>query len=131
MPVLPSYRSQLIDLLFKSINWFLYEGNTGTSWVNALYWIITSMSSGSHGPSYNRLAHLARPDTSKFQLATYQFECDVLVYRTIHNILSCMRQSGKGMARRFWRTWKTGGGGSFWHYLDFPMLFYSIWIKTY
>ena len=30
MPVLPSYRNQLIDLLYKLIDWFLYEGNTGT-----------------------------------------------------------------------------------------------------
>ena len=29
MPVLSSYRSQLIDLLYKSIGWFLYVGNTG------------------------------------------------------------------------------------------------------
>ena len=31
--MLPSYRKQSIDLLCKSINWFLYEGNTGTEWV--------------------------------------------------------------------------------------------------
>ena len=30
MPVLPSYRNQLIHLLYKLIDWFLYEGNTGT-----------------------------------------------------------------------------------------------------
>ena len=29
MLVLPSYRNQSIDLLYKSIDWFLYEGNTG------------------------------------------------------------------------------------------------------
>ena len=29
MPVLSSYRNQLIDLLYKSIDWFLYKGNTG------------------------------------------------------------------------------------------------------
>ena len=29
MPVLPSYRNQSIDLHSKSIDWFLYEGNTG------------------------------------------------------------------------------------------------------
>ena len=28
--VLPSYRNQSIDLLCKSIDWFIYEGNTGT-----------------------------------------------------------------------------------------------------
>ena len=33
VPVLPSYRNQLIDLLWKSIDWFLYEGNTGTWWI--------------------------------------------------------------------------------------------------
>ena len=33
MPVLPSYRNQSIDLLCKSIDWFLYEGNTGIQWV--------------------------------------------------------------------------------------------------
>ena len=31
MPVLPSYRNQSIDLQSKSIDWFLYKGNTGTS----------------------------------------------------------------------------------------------------
>ena len=30
MPVLLSYRNQLIDLHSKSTDWFLYEGNTGT-----------------------------------------------------------------------------------------------------
>ena len=33
MPVLFSYRNQSIDLLWKSIDWFLYEGNTGIWWV--------------------------------------------------------------------------------------------------
>ena len=33
MPVLPSYRNQLIDLHSKSTDWFLYEGNTGIRWV--------------------------------------------------------------------------------------------------
>ena len=33
MPVLPSYRNQSIDLLCKSIDWFLYDGNTGFEWV--------------------------------------------------------------------------------------------------
>ena len=31
MPKLPSYRNQSIDLQSKSIDWFLYEGNTGNS----------------------------------------------------------------------------------------------------
>ena len=30
VPVFPSYRNQSIDLLRKSIDWFLYEGNTDT-----------------------------------------------------------------------------------------------------
>ena len=33
MSVLPSYRNQSIDLHSKSIDWFLYEGNTGLYWV--------------------------------------------------------------------------------------------------
>ena len=37
MPVLPSYRNELIDLLCKSIDWFLYEGNTDISWVKCYY----------------------------------------------------------------------------------------------
>ena len=41
MPVLPSYRSQLIDLLCKSIDWFPYEGNTGTSWVKVRRFSVT------------------------------------------------------------------------------------------
>ena len=32
--MLPSYRNQSIDLHSKLIDWFLYEGNTGTQWVN-------------------------------------------------------------------------------------------------
>ena len=28
VPVLPSYRNQSIDLLGKSMDWFLYKGNT-------------------------------------------------------------------------------------------------------
>ena len=33
MTVLPSYRNQSVDLLSKSIDWFLYEGNSGIQWV--------------------------------------------------------------------------------------------------
>ena len=36
VPVLPSYRNQSIELHSKLIDWFLYEGNTGTLWVNVL-----------------------------------------------------------------------------------------------
>ena len=32
MPVLPSYRSQSIDLMCKSNDWLLYEGNTVIQW---------------------------------------------------------------------------------------------------
>ena len=38
MPVLPSYRNQSIDLLCKSIDWFLCEGNTGIGFLtNGLF----------------------------------------------------------------------------------------------
>ena len=30
VPVVPSYRNQSIGLRSKSIDWFLYEGSTGT-----------------------------------------------------------------------------------------------------
>ena len=33
MPVLLSCRNQPIDLLYKSIDWFLYEGDSDTKWV--------------------------------------------------------------------------------------------------
>ena len=33
MPVLPSYRNHSNDLLCKSVEWFLCEGNTGIEWV--------------------------------------------------------------------------------------------------
>ena len=36
MPVLLSYRSQPIDLLYKSIDWFLYEGDSDTKWVKGM-----------------------------------------------------------------------------------------------
>ena len=36
MPVLHSYRNQLIDLHSKSIDWFLYEGNTGINELNVI-----------------------------------------------------------------------------------------------
>ena len=32
--MLPTYRNQSVDLLRKSIDWFLHEGNTGILWVN-------------------------------------------------------------------------------------------------
>ena len=40
MLVLPSYRNHSIDLLCKWIDWFLYEGNTGTWWVKSKLQII-------------------------------------------------------------------------------------------
>ena len=36
MPELPLYRNRSTDLLCKSIDWFLYEGITGTEWVKQL-----------------------------------------------------------------------------------------------
>ena len=33
MPVLPSYRNQPIDLMCKSVDWFLHEDITSISWV--------------------------------------------------------------------------------------------------
>ena len=35
MPAFPSYKNQSIDLLYKSIDWFLYEGNINISWIKA------------------------------------------------------------------------------------------------
>ena len=35
MAVWPSYTNQSFDLQCKSIDWFLYEGNTGISWVDS------------------------------------------------------------------------------------------------
>ena len=37
MPVLPWYRNQSIDLHSKSIDWFLYEGNTSICCVKTNY----------------------------------------------------------------------------------------------
>ena len=34
MPKLPAYRNQSIDLPCKSIDWFLFDGNSGVQWVN-------------------------------------------------------------------------------------------------
>ena len=42
VPVLPPYRNQSIDLLCKSIDWFLHEGNTDTWWVNVLF-VVSSL----------------------------------------------------------------------------------------
>ena len=40
--MLPSYRIQSIDSHSKLIDWFLYEGNTGNSWVNLCIKICSS-----------------------------------------------------------------------------------------
>ena len=32
--MLPSFRNHSIDLLRKSIDWFLYKGTIGIKWVN-------------------------------------------------------------------------------------------------
>ena len=40
----------------------------------------------------------------KFALATYQFECDILVYWAIFSTLYCMWKSDRGMVRGFSRT---------------------------
>ena len=42
MPVLPSYRSQSIDFHSKSIDWLLYEDNTGIQWVKHIIQISLS-----------------------------------------------------------------------------------------
>ena len=36
IPIFPSYRNQPIDWDYKSIDWFLYDGNTALNWVNPL-----------------------------------------------------------------------------------------------
>ena len=42
MPVLPSYRNKSINLHRKSVDWFLYEGNTGTQWVKLIECLLVS-----------------------------------------------------------------------------------------
>ena len=36
--MLHSYRNQSIDLQCKSIEWFLFENNTGVIWVKEIYY---------------------------------------------------------------------------------------------
>ena len=43
MPVLPSYREQPADLHSKSIDWFLYEDNTGIERVKSWQMFINYM----------------------------------------------------------------------------------------
>ena len=35
-PELPSHRNQSTDLLYKPIDWFLYEANTGILWAKRI-----------------------------------------------------------------------------------------------
>ena len=52
MPLFPSYRNQSIDLLCKSIDWSLYEDNTGILWINGgLHFYNTS---ATHRSSHQR-----------------------------------------------------------------------------
>ena len=45
--MLPSHRNQSIDLLCRSIDWFLYEGNTGILWVNrSIDWFLYEGNTG-------------------------------------------------------------------------------------
>ena len=43
MPVLPSYRNQSNDLLCKSIDWFLHEGNPAFNGIVSLDWGVIAL----------------------------------------------------------------------------------------
>ena len=60
------HRNQSIDLLCKSIDWFLYEGNTGIWWVNQ----ITPRLATSDRKGYETLekVFLGRQDRGKFMI---------------------------------------------------------------
>ena len=60
------HRNQAIDLLCKSIDWFLYEGNTGIWWVNQ----ITPRLATSDCKGYETLkkVFLGRQDRGKFMI---------------------------------------------------------------
>ena len=62
MPLLPSFKSQSTDLHSKSIDWFLYESNTGTQWVN----------------HYESLFQRAWKDSLKRVLEAYSETCQTL-----------------------------------------------------
>ena len=74
MPVLPSYRNQLIDFHSKPIDWFLYENNTGTQWVKFDQWSVNYIlfSCGAYNlfdgtPTVNGLYQKDPPGYPEFQ----------------------------------------------------------------
>ena len=45
-PMFPSYRNQSVDLLYKSTDWFLYDGNIGryrVKWVNPIFQSVSEL----------------------------------------------------------------------------------------
>ena len=58
MPVLPSYRNQSTDFLCKSIDWFLYEGNTGTLWINLRFTVWSQKPTGLSDWTYDNYIFL-------------------------------------------------------------------------
>ena len=92
MPVLPSYRNQSIDLLHKSIYWFLYEGNTGTLWVNISKLICCiSMAVSAH--------NLIPPFVTSSMLASWFFLAS-------HNKLIILAITIPDFKTNFWISWR-------------------------
>ena len=106
MPVLPSYRKQSIDLHSKSIDWFLYEGNTGIQWVNIRNEIWRR--------SLNTTDHLKRLITSKpllkFQTILAEHKALCLSSRYVENKMPTCDPKRSGWIGT--RTWRESDGNS-------------------
>ena len=84
MPKLPWY---LIDLLCKSIEWFLYDGNVGVKWVNTIahllkFWDIwNSILIGKYKPAFSKSV------TPNFELLYYDIEYIFSHINTVFNTI--------------------------------------------
>ena len=73
--MLPSYRNQSVNLLYKSTDWFLYDGNIvkGLSQISKFVELIS-----------DRYSHFAPPENHSVQLTTQSaFNCSKLTIETL------------------------------------------------
>ena len=91
--MMPSYRNQSTDLLCKSIDCFLYEGNTGTWWVNPIghSTINCPLSSPYEMPSATESSLYSSRWTKKWlhELYSYFFQLYFVHSNNLMNLLIC------------------------------------------
>ena len=97
---MPSYKNQSIDMHIKSVDWFIYDGNFGFSWVNHAF-NLKCWPYPNYGILLTHIYYMAmKMDLwSKFSLKVYHKNCNImhllLFFPLFTSLVYCWEVIGK------------------------------------